>query len=178
MGRYQWEEWQCFVCGSLGHFAQGFPHHKAFRRWHRDQASSKGAGENGSPALGAMSSQPEVNVHVIRWVQNPRLEVGGPTVHWLGHKMLVELTMEGRNFTALVDNGSQVNMITPALVQQYGFPILPLEDLVDYPVNLVGLGGMHTSLLGFVILHMQVWGIADYDKDAVFLVVPDESDFG
>ena len=78
----------------------------------------------------------------------------------------------------LAASGSQVNTITPALVQQYGFPILPLEDLVDYPVNLVGLGGMCTSPLRFVILHMQVWGIAGYDKDAVFLLVPDESNFG
>ena len=92
--------------------------------------------------------------------------------------MLVELTVEGGNFTALADSGSQVNTITPALVQQYGFPVLPLEDLVDYPVNLVGLGGMRTSLLGFVILCIQVWGVAGSDEDAVFLVVPDESDFG
>ena len=75
-------------------------------------------------------------------------------------------------------SGSQVNTITPALVQQYGFPVLPLEDLVDYPLNLVGLGGKHTSSLGFVILHVQVRGIAGYDEDAVFLVVPDESKFG
>ena len=92
--------------------------------------------------------------------------------------MLVELTAEGRNFNALTDSGSQVNTITPALVQQYGFPVLPLEDLVDYPLNLVGLGGKCTSPLGFVILHMQVWGVAGYDKDAVFLVVPNESEFG
>ena len=69
-------------------------------------------------------------------------------------------------------------MITPALVQQYGFPVLPLEDLVDYLLNLVGLGGKHTSPLGFVILCIQVQGIAGCDKDAVFLLVPDESDFG
>ena len=36
---------------------------------------------------------------------------------------------------------------------------------------------MRTSLLGFVILRMQVWGVTGYDKDAVFLVVPDESNF-
>ena len=92
--------------------------------------------------------------------------------------MLVELTVEGRNFTALADSGSQVNMITPALVQQYGFPVLPLEDLVDYLMNLVGLSGMHTSTLRFVILHMQVWGVTGYDEDAVFLVMLDESNFG
>ena len=48
---------------------------------------------------------------------------------------------------------------------------------MDYPLNLVGLGGKHTSPLGFVILHVQVWGIAGYDEDVVFLVVPDESEF-
>ena len=106
------------------------------------------------------------------------MEVGGPTSHWIGPETLVELTVEGRNFNTLVDSGSQVNTITPALVQQYGFPVLPLEDLVDYPLNLVGLGGKHTSPLGFVILHVQVRGITGYDEDVVFLVVPDESEFG
>ena len=178
MSRYQWEERQCFVCGSPGHFACGCPHCEAFRRWHQDQANSKGAGESSSPTPGAASSQPEVNVHLIGRVQNPRLEVGGPTAHWLGPETLVELTMEGRNFNALADSGSQLNTITPALVQQCGFPVLPLEDLMDYPLNLVGLGGMCTSPLRFVILHVQVRGIAGYDEDAVFLVVPDESDFG
>ena len=104
--------------------------------------------------------------------------MGGPTAHWIRPETLVELTVEGRNFTALADSGSQVNIITPALVQQYGFPILPLEDLVDYQVNLVGLGGMCTSPLRFVILHVQVPGVTGYDKDAVFLVVSDESNFG
>ena len=66
MSHYQQEERQCFVCGSLGHFAQGCPHHEAFRRWHRDQANSKGVGESSPPTLGSVSSQPEVNVHVIR----------------------------------------------------------------------------------------------------------------
>ena len=125
-----------------------------------------------------MSSRLEVNVHVIGQVRNPWLEAGGSAAHWLGPETLVELTVEGRNFLALVDSGSQVNTITPALVQQYGFPVLSLEDLVDYPVNLVGLGRMRTSPLGFVILHIQVQGVTGYDEDTVFLVVPDESDFG
>ena len=110
-------------------------------------------------------------------IQNLLMEAGGPTSHWIGPETLVELTIEGRNVNALADSGSQVNMITPALVQQYGFPALPLEDLVDYPLNLVGLGRKRTSLLRFVILCVQMRGIAGYDEDAVFLVVPDESEF-
>ena len=130
-------------------------------------------GESSSPAPGSVSSQPEVNVCMIThsWRQEGHFTLDRT-------ETLVELTVEGRNFNTLADNGSQVNMITPTLVQQCGFPVLPLEDLMDYPVNLMGLGGMCTSPLGFVILHMQVWGIAGYDEDAVFLVVPNKSDFG
>ena len=45
-------------------------------------------------------------------------------------------------------------------------------------MNLMGLGGKHTSLLDFVILHVKVQEIAGHDRDVVFLVVPDESEFG
>ena len=114
---------------------------------------------------------------MIGWVRDPLLEVGGPASHWIGPETLVDLTLEGRDVHALVDSGSQVNMITPALVQQYGFPVLLLEDLVDCPLNLVELDGKRTSLLAFVILHVQVWEITGYDEDIVFLVVPDESEF-
>ena len=71
-------------------------------------------------------------------VQGPLLEAGGPILHWIGPETLVYLTREGRNVNALADSGSQVNTITPTFVQQYGFPVLPLEDLVDHPLNLVG----------------------------------------
>ena len=115
---------------------------------------------------------------MIGWIRNPLLEVGGPTSHWIRPEMLADLTIDGRNVNALTNNGNQVNTITPTLVQQYGFPVLLLEDLVDYPLNLVGLGRKCTNPLGFVILHMQVRGITGYDEDAVFLLVPDESEFG
>ena len=106
------------------------------------------------------------------------LVVGGPVAHWIGPEMLVDLAIEGRNVNALVDSGSQVNTIMPAFVRQCGFPVLPLVDLVDHPLNLVGLGEKCTSPLRFVILHVQVREIARYDEDVVFPVVPDESEFG
>ena len=125
-----------------------------------------------------MNQQPEVNVCVTGQIRDPLLEAEGLILHWIRPETLVYLTIEGRNVTALADSGSQVNTITPTFVQQYGFPVLLLEDLVDHLLNLVGLGRKHTSLLGFIILHVQVWEIAGYDEDVVFLVVPDESEFG
>ena len=66
----------------------------------------------------------------------------------------------------------------PTFVRQCGFPVLPLVDLVNHPLNLVGLGGKCTSPLGFVILCVQVREITGYDEEVVFLVVPNESEFG
>ena len=177
LSHYQREEWKCFMCGLPGHFARYCPYHDAFKRWYWEQLNSKGVGENSQPAQRSMNTRPEVNVHVIGQIRNALLEVGGPILHWIRPETLVDLTIEGRSINALADSGSQVNMITPALVQQYGFPVLPLEDLVDHPLNLVGLGRKRTSLLGFIILCIQVWEIAGYDEDVVFLMVPDEFEF-
>ena len=178
MSHYQREEQKCFVCGSPDHFARDCPHHDAFKQWHREQLNTKGVGENSRPTPRTMNQQPELNVHMTGQIQDPLLEAGGPISHWIRPETLVDLTIEDRNVNALADSGSQVNTITPDFMQQYRFPVLPLEDLVNHPLNLIGLGGKCTSLLGFVILHVQVWEIAGYDEDIVFLVVPDESEFG
>ena len=55
---------------------------------------------------------------------------------------------------------------------------MPLSGLVNYPLCLVGLGGRCMCPLGFVIARLQVKEVAGYDEDAIFLVVPDGSNFG
>ena len=96
MSCYQREEQRCFMCGSPGHFTRDCPHHDAFKRWHQEQLNSKGVGESSLPTPKLMNTRPEVNVHMIRWIQNPLLEVGGPASHWIGPETLVDLTIEGR----------------------------------------------------------------------------------
>ena len=103
--------------------------------------------------------------------------ISGPTMHWVGPETLVGLWLEGREVDILADSGSQVNTVMPSYVHQHEFPVLPLCDLVDHPLNLVGLGGTRTHPLGFMILRVQVQEIAGYDEDVVFLVMSDESEF-
>ena len=69
--------------------------------------------------------------------------------HWIRPETLVELSIEDRNVNTLVDSGSQVNIIMTAFMWQYEFPVLLLEDLVNHPLSLIGLGEKCTSLLGF-----------------------------
>ena len=97
----------------------------------------------------------------------------GPTAHWLGPETLVSLKIEEHEVNALADSASQVNTVTPGYMCQHEFPILPLGDLKDYPLNLIGLGGMRTRPLGFVILLVQISEIVGYDENVVFLIVPD-----
>ena len=67
--------------------------------------------------------------------------VDGPTSNWLGLDTVVKLVVEGCEVDALADSGSQVNTMMPEFVTQNGWPVLPLEDPVDHPLHLVGLGG-------------------------------------
>ena len=99
-------------------------------------------------------------------------------MRWVGPEMLVDVMLEGCEALALADSGSQVNTMMPEFVQERGYPVLPLSGLVNYPLHLVGLGGWRTCPLGFVITRLQVKGVAGYDEDIVFLVVPDGSNFG
>ena len=115
---------------------------------------------------------------MIGRIQNPLLEVGGPTSHLIGPETLVDLTIEGRNVNTLADSGSQVNTITPTLVQQYGFPVLPLEDLVDYPLNLVGLGGNVLVHSGLSFCACKYGGSQDMMKMLCSLWYPMSPEFG
>ena len=99
-----------------------------------------------------------------------------PTVHWVGPETLVGLWVKGREVDTLADSGSKVNTVIPSYVCQHVFPVLPLHDLVDYPLNLVGLGSMRTHPLSFMILRVQVKEIDSYDENVVFLVMSDESE--
>ena len=93
-----------------------------------------------------------VNVWVAGAGNSTSLFVDGPTANWLGPEAVVKLAVEGCEVNALADSGSQVNTMMPEFVTQNGWPVLPLEDLVDHPLHLVEFGGNWMRPLGCVIL--------------------------
>ena len=78
---------------------------------------------------------------------------------------------------ALLDNGTQINTITPNYVKGHSLEMGPITDLVGTRVTCVGLGNAYTHPLGYVIVWVQVDRVQGYDKDQIALVIVDESKF-
>ena len=56
---------------------------------------------------------------------------------------------------ALLDNGAQVNTITPRYVSDHSLQVGPITDLMGSKVACVGLGNAYTRLLGQVVNVMR-----------------------
>ena len=78
---------------------------------------------------------------------------------------------------ALLDNGAQVNTITPKYIEEHSLPVGPITDLMGTKVTCIGLGNAYTRLLGYVIIQVQVDGVQGYDKDQIALIILAFSNF-
>ena len=177
MNHYQREEQLLFhVWGDPGHFMWECPHCESFPHLAQTAFKLPGGGPD-EPDAHSKEQSIEVVARVISNPVMPQVLETGPTMRWVGLETLVDMVLEGCSFLALADSGSQVNTMMPEFVRVWGYPVLPLEKLVDYPLHLVGLGSQCTHPLGFIIVRLQVKEVVGYDEDVVFLVIPDESAF-
>ena len=78
---------------------------------------------------------------------------------------------------ALLDNGMQINTITPGYVENHSLDLRSLSDLVGSQVACIGLGNALTQLIGYFIIQIQVDGVQGYDEDQIALVIHDLSSF-
>ena len=78
---------------------------------------------------------------------------------------------------ALLDNGTQINAITPKYVSDHLLHVGPVTDLINAKVTCVGLGNVYTRLLGYIVIWVQVDRVQGYDEDQIALVIPDLSNF-
>ena len=78
-----------------------------------------------------------------------------------------------------MDDGSQINSITPAYAKSLDLVIGPLEELAGDPTGhpMQGIGGVCTGAIGYMVFRAQIGGISSYDKEQVALVVDNSSYF-
>ena len=97
---------------------------------------------------------------------------------WVGTENIAEVIVEGERTPALLDTGSQINLVTPEYASQRGFAVHPISDVASGPINLVGMGGHTERPLGYCILRLQTSDVAGYDEEMPFFVLPDDSKLG
>ena len=78
---------------------------------------------------------------------------------------------------ALLDNGVQVNTITPRHVKEHSLPVGPITNLMGSKVTCIGLGNAYTRPLGYIVIRVQVDGAQGYDEDQIALIILDFSNF-
>ena len=90
---------------------------------------------------------------------------------------MAKLKINRESCMALLDNGVQVNTITPRYVKECSLPVGLITDLMGAKVACVGLDNAYTRPLGYVTIRVQVDGVWGYDKDQIALIIPDFSNF-
>ena len=74
---------------------------------------------------------------------------------------VAKVKINGESCMSLLDNGAQVNTITPRYIKEHSLPVGLIADLMGSKVICVGLGNAYTRPLGYVVIQVQVdrvWG--------------------
>ena len=79
--------------------------------------------------------------------------------------------------TCLLDNGAQLNFITPAYAVDRGMDIMSLDWLAQeiggQLPHIKGMGGNPVEPIAFVMMNVKVPCVRGYDEDQIALVMDD-----
>ena len=96
---------------------------------------------------------------------------------FIGPKNLGKALIDDELATCLLDNGAQLNFITPAYAQEWGMDIMSLDYLLQEireSIPLIrGLGSISVEPIGFVMMNVKVPSVEGYDKDQIAIVMDD-----
>ena len=88
---------------------------------------------------------------------------------FIGPKNWGKALIDDELTTCLLDNGAQLNFITPAYAQEQGMNILSLDYLaqeIGGPIPPIrGIGGIPVEPVGFAMMNVKVPCVQGYDED-------------
>ena len=139
-------------------------------------SESQSAGTNLSTRSTGFSSEGGSSVKGARSVPclNP-----DPFRHLIGPNNWGEAFIDNELPTCLLDNGVQLNFVTPDYAVKRGFQIFTLERLTQEiggelpPIH--GIDGIKVKPLGFVIINVRIPCIKGYNEDQIAIVLDDPS---
>ena len=96
---------------------------------------------------------------------------------FIGPKNLGKALIDDELTSCLLDNGAQLNFITPAYAQERGMDIMSLDYLsqeIGGSIPLIrGLGSISVEPIGFIMINVKVPCVQGYDKDQIAIVMDD-----
>ena len=100
-----------------------------------------------------------------------------PYCQFIGPKNLGEALIDGELATCLLDNGAQLNFITPAYVHEQGMDIMSLESLAQEMGGKIppvaGIGGIMVKPKGFIMMNVQIPCVKGYNEDQIAIIMDD-----
>ena len=158
---------RCFTCNRPGHLT-----------WDHQEWEEK----NGIRPLQSKGPAPNKMALEKARPKPPQPGRPGPThpdafFRFIGPKNWGQALINDELTTCLLDNGAQLNFITPAYAVERGMDIMSLDRLAQEIGGLLpliaGIGGSLVEPTGFVLMNVKVPCIQGYNEDQVALVMDD-----
>ena len=96
---------------------------------------------------------------------------------FIGPKNLGQALIDKELATCLLDNGAQLNFITPAYARKWGMDIMSLESLAQEIRGkippIAGIGGIMVKPEGFIMMNVQIPCVKGYNEDQIAIVMDD-----
>ena len=100
-----------------------------------------------------------------------------PYCRFISPKNLGEALIDRKLATCLLDNGAQLNFITPAYAHKRGMNIMSLESLTQGVGGkippIAGIGGIMVNPEGFIMMNIQIPCVKGYNEDQIAIVMDD-----
>ena len=85
--------------------------------------------------------------------------------------------IDGEFTTCVLDNGAQINFMTPTYARKRGMDIMSLDHLAQEIAGqippIAGIGGIMVEPEGFVMMNVQVPCVKGYNEDQIAIVMED-----
>ena len=166
---------RCFTCHRPGHFArdhQEWEEKNGIRPLQpKGPPQNKSAWKGQAKTLSAKSAGASCRVERVPYLNPDAFS------RFIGPKNWGRALINDELTTCLLDNGAQLNFITPAYAIERGMDIMSLDRLAQEIGGqlpfIKGMGGSRVEPIGFILMNVKVPCVWGYDEDQVALVMDD-----
>ena len=170
---------RCFTCNEPGHLQKDhWKYEDKKQDWAptAEGASSKQVSSRVGEAKALSVRSSDISSKPSKVKRAPYLNPDA-FYRFIGPKNRGKALIDDELTTCLLDNGAQLNFITPAYAQEQGMDIMSLDYLAQEiggtipPIR--GIGGIPVEPVGFIMMNVKVPCVQGYDEDQITIVMDD-----